>query len=84
MRLHGSHVGIFRDVTADTLCLDNTDKVIVVTHVSIDNKIQPVVEEAGIKTDIKLMLLLVSQFIVFNIALNKYVFYLVCLRAPYL
>ena len=60
VRLHGSHVAEARSVHGR----DGTDQVVVVTLVPVEGKVDPVVEETGLETEVQLMLLLVGQGLV--------------------
>ena len=64
VRLHGSDVTKFLNLTAETLGVDDTDKVIVVTCEPIEGEIDAVVNETGLKTEVQFLLLLVSQICV--------------------
>ena len=61
VRLHGSDVTKFPNLTAETLGVDDTDKVIVVTCEPIEGEIDAVVNETGLKTKVQLLLLLVGK-----------------------
>ena len=82
MRLHGSYIGQFINETSDTLRLDITNQIVVVTPINISIQIDAVVQETQIQTDIELMLLLVGQLRIGNIAQYDNCLHLICLRTP--
>ena len=60
-RFHRCHVSILRNHTTDTLRLDDTNQVVVVTPVGIEGQVDAVVEETEVNTHVELLLLLVCQ-----------------------
>ena len=82
MRLHGSHVGHLVDVTTHTLGLRVTNQVVVVTPIDIEVQVQSVVQETSIQTEVELVLLLVGQLRVGNLAQRCNGLHLVTLRTP--
>ena len=68
MRFHGSDIGILHSHTTNTLCINLTNQVKVVTNIEVTRKVDSVSwQEAQINTDVQLMLLLISQLTIGNI-----------------
>ena len=80
--LHCGDVTELVNLTAYTLCGSNTDKVVVVTLVPIHFKIDAVVEEAGRQSEVKLVLLLVCEFIVCEVLDVEHTLTNTCERTP--
>ncbi len=66
-RFQTGDVTVFHHLTADTLRVDHTDQVVVVTLVPVGCEADAVVQEAHVDTDVHLVLLLVSQLAVLQV-----------------
>ena len=66
--LHGSHIAVLLDFAAHTRGVDDTDQVVVVTLVPVEGGADAVVEETGLEADIQLVLLLVGELAVGQLA----------------
>ncbi len=64
IRLHLSYVTILCWLTTDTHGVSSTDKVVVATSIDIECEVDTVVQETSINTEVKLVLLLISEVLV--------------------
>ena len=80
--LHACNVTELINLTAYTLCGSNADKVVVVTLVPIHFKVDAVVEETCRQSEVKLVLLLVCEFLVCKVLDVEHTFTNTCERTP--
>ena len=64
VRLHLCDVTILSWLTTGTQSIDYTDKVVVAAAVDIECKVDAVIEEACVDTEVQLVLLLVCQLVI--------------------